>query len=301
MNLPVTLGKDFLDYYESTPHYNPYRISQILAFFYNTVKSPSTAVVTDIYFRAFGGDKAQNASTQQSAQQDLHITPDEILNNIPKSDSFERQLYSFVRFGQCEQIKQFLQNTHSGTAQRLSVSTMRHNKYLVITSIALASRAAVMGGLNYNTATMLSDGYYRNVDEALTIQELYDIHRNMLMTYTQLVAERKLGTPTLTMLPKNVQHYIENNITEKITTEDIARELNIGRSYLSTMFKKEVGINLGEYINRLKIDEAKRMMLTTDQSLTQIATTLGYATQSHFIEVFKRLEGVTPTEFLKKK
>ena len=92
---------------------------------------------------------------------------------------------------------------------------------------------------------------------------------------------------------------MEKHITEKITTTDIARELKINRSYLSSQFKKELQMDLSEYINQLKIDEAKRLMLTTDMPLSQIANALGFSSQSHFAAVFKKIENMTPTEFQK--
>lgn len=295
IDLPITQTRDFLDYYESTPHYNSYRIAEILAFFFNTAFPSKRIKANDLLY------KTEDTPIQNRLPLTPHCTNEEILGSIVKNNNFESELYSFVRFGQCDKIKTFLEQNQYGESGTLSASAMRQNKYLVITSIVLASRSAVAGGLNYNTATQLSDEYYRRVDEALTINELYVIHREMLLNYTKLVSDITLGKPSLFFTVLKVQHYIQTHITEKITTEDIARELQIGRSYLSTQFKKEVGINLGEYINRLKIDEAKRMMLTTDKSLAQIASMLDYATQSHFIEVFKRLEGITPTEFMKSK
>ena len=129
---------------------------------------------------------------------------------------------------------------------------------------------------------------------------MFDIHKQMLLTFTRLVAERKLGKPTPPLFLSKIQGYIETHLSERITTEDIAKALQVNRSYLSTQFKKECGIELGEYVNRLKIDESKRLLLTTDLPLITIAQNLSFSSQSHFAAVFKKVEGITPTEFLKR-
>ena len=80
-------------------------------------------------------------------------------------------------------------------------------------------------------------------------------------------------------------------------TGDISKALFMGRSRLSTNFKKETGINISDYIINHKIDEAKRLLRYSDKSLTAISLYLGFTSQSHFTKLFKEKVGTTPSEY----
>lgn len=297
LGLPVTQMDGFIEYYESTPRHSVYKFAQIVAYICNLIHEDGQVTVRDVLPEGYRREIVEKKPDKTSKIFDV----DENLQQIVKNESYEIELYSYVYAGQYEKIKDFINTKpYGGDNGVLSNSAFRQNKYLVITSIALASRAATRGGLNYNVAMQQADFYYRKVDEAQTFNELFDIHKQMLLTYAQLVADRKLGKATPPLFLHKVHDYVEKHITEKISTADLARELNLNRTYLSSQFKKELQMELSEYINRLKIDEAKRLILTNRASLSQIATTLAFSSQSHFAAVFKKLEGMTPTEFAKK-
>lgn len=68
-------------------------------------------------------------------------------------------------------------------------------------------------------------------------------------------------------------------------------------SYLSTLFKKEVGMSISEYVQSAKVNEAKNLLSYTSYSMSDIASLLIFYDQSHFIRVFKKYTGVTPKQF----
>lgn len=294
-DMPLALTDRFIAYYEGSPHYSVYKFAQILTYLNNTIAENPPVTVGEILPEEYRRTPEENHEepTKRINEDPLHLSV--------RNDQYERELYSLVYAGQYEKIKSFINKTnYTGEAGILAHTAMQQNKYLVITSITLASRAAVQGGLNYNTAMQQADFFYRKVDDAESFNDLYNAHKQMLLTFTRLVAERKLGKPTPPLFLFKIQSYIEAHLSDRITTEDIAASLQVNRSYLSTQFKKECGMDLGEYVNRIKIDEAKRLLLTTDLSLVTIAQDLAFSSQSHFATVFKRLEGITPSEFQKK-
>nr|WP_237446585.1 helix-turn-helix transcriptional regulator [Shimazuella alba] len=67
--------------------------------------------------------------------------------------------------------------------------------------------------------------------------------------------------------------------------------------YLCQLFKNEVGISLREYIQQQKIEEAKRLLISTSYSLTDICTYLHFTDQSYFTKVFKKFVGITPKQY----
>ena len=95
--------------------------------------------------------------------------------------------------------------------------------------------------------------------------------------------------------------YVQKNVEQRITLDDLAEEMKTNRAYLCRKFREETGMHLTEYIHRQKITEAKRLLCFSDASLIDIAHHLSFSSQSHFQKVFKEVEGMTPLEYRNKK
>lgn len=291
LSLPISSTKELLQYYENTPHYTIYKLANILSFICKSVNDESLTaheILPDEY----------SSSVDESDKEYAPAKPAEpaVFRN---SEAFEKEMYSYVFSGQYAKMKNYIkQASYSGDIGSLSKSQMTSNKYLVIVSVALASRAAYLAGVPYETAMSQADFFIKKVDSATSFDELFQAHKHMLLSFTQLVAERKFGKPVTSMFYK-VQNYILEHLADKISTEDIAQELQVNRTYLSRIFKKETGSTLVDYIHTLKMDEAKRLLITTDKSLIAIANSLSFSSQSQFQMIFKKVVGCTPTEFKK--
>lgn len=88
--------------------------------------------------------------------------------------------------------------------------------------------------------------------------------------------------------------YIHKHLKESITMRDMAILCHLSPSYFSRLFGREVGENFVSYVNRKKMQLAKDMLRQTNKNVSQIATELSYQDSSHFINLFKRFEGITP-------
>lgn len=110
----------------------------------------------------------------------------------------------------------------------------------------------------------------------------------------------------------NRQNNTENGLSERIvryirehfsncdlTLTFLADEFHVSAIYVSKSVKKVSGISFIDYLNRLRIDEAKRILSETDESVRDIAGEIGYDSDKNFIRVFKKYEGVTPGQFRK--
>ena len=121
----------------------------------------------------------------------------------------------------------------------------------------------------------------------------------MAISYTRAVEELRYNR-NQSELTKNVASYIRHHLSDAIKTSDIAASLFMSRSYLSTRFKDEAGMNLTEYIHYIKISEARHLLAHTDKNLSLISNYLGYSSQSHFTRTFKKLTGLSPIEYREK-
>ncbi|MBR5218349.1 MAG: helix-turn-helix transcriptional regulator [Clostridia bacterium] len=90
---------------------------------------------------------------------------------------------------------------------------------------------------------------------------------------------------------------IDNNIYKRITVEQICRELNYSRTYLSNIFKASSGYTILEYILIRKIQESKKLIAEKKYNFTHISDMLSFDNSHYFSRVFKRISGMTPTEY----
>ena len=81
----------------------------------------------------------------------------------------------------------------------------------------------------------------------------------------------------------------------------ISEQVNVSNSYVSKVFKDEYGMGVVEYMNRLRIDSAKKIMGTEDLTVKEIAEKVGFTSDIHFIRIFKKYENTTPGVYQKKK
>lgn len=90
---------------------------------------------------------------------------------------------------------------------------------------------------------------------------------------------------------------IEENVMSKISVESICTKMNYSRAYLSGIFKSSTGITIGEYITKLKINKAKKLIRKGTYTFSQISDMLCFDNQHYFSRVFKKVTNFTPTQY----
>ena len=90
--------------------------------------------------------------------------------------------------------------------------------------------------------------------------------------------------------------FISQNLSN-VTASDVANFCGYSYTYFSEIFKNSMHVNFRDYLLRARINEAEKLLLTTDMDITDIALSTGFSTASHFIKQFKTVKGTTPTKF----
>ncbi|NLL76082.1 MAG: AraC family transcriptional regulator [Clostridiales bacterium] len=124
-------------------------------------------------------------------------------------------------------------------------------------------------------------------------------------TYTDAGDEDSLRLNTIKRRPKKGANqliqpalvYIKKHPQEKITLEKMAALCNISPSYFSKLFAKENMGNLSDYVNNIRIDRAKELLLNSDWNIRTIAEHVGYDDSGYFIKLFKKFTNKTPLEY----
>jgi AraC-like DNA-binding protein len=94
-----------------------------------------------------------------------------------------------------------------------------------------------------------------------------------------------------------VSGHIDASLASTIRIDDCARLVRLSNGYFRRAFKETFGMTFHTYVSRRRVERAKEMMVTTDQPLTAIASRCGFADQSHFGRVFRRLVGPSPGDW----
>ena len=101
-------------------------------------------------------------------------------------------------------------------------------------------------------------------------------------------------------LGKMMLRFLRENIHEKLTLDEICGKFSYSKSFLCKVFKEQTGQTLIDCFNRLKMDEAIRLLTQTNQSVTTIASSLGFRESKYFVATFKKYTGVTPVIYRSK-
>ena len=101
-------------------------------------------------------------------------------------------------------------------------------------------------------------------------------------------------------LIKSIQAYMEKHFREKLTVSDIATRFNMTRRTLERRFAKATYLTVSEYIQRVKIEVAKKLLETGRRSVTQVMQDVGYSDTQTFREVFKKVTEMTPVAYRSK-
>ena len=94
--------------------------------------------------------------------------------------------------------------------------------------------------------------------------------------------------------------YIREHLGHKLTLEELSRQASLSPYYFAHLFKEETGISPIEYVAMTKINYAKNILKTTENSITEIADLLGYSSDASFINALKKRAGLSPARFRRK-
>jgi len=105
------------------------------------------------------------------------------------------------------------------------------------------------------------------------------------------------GSESMRSTVQRVKAYIDAHYDEEISLGTLAQRFSVDDSYLSRMFKQQVGCNLMLYLASARIAQAKRLLVQKDLNITDVAQLVGYDDYAYFSRVFKRMEGRSPRTY----
>lgn len=210
--------------------------------------------------------------------------------------AYEKLICSLIRQGETERLRDVLK-VSTATAGKMSDDSLRQVKNTGICTAAVASRAAIEGGMDSRTAFLLSDLYIQRIELLRDIPAVLKLREEIMVDYAERVRRLRYRVGDAGDVFSACAKYVDENLYAPLRVEDVAAALGYSRSYLSTRFRQQTGMTLTRYILQEKVFEAQRLLQFSEESLRDIANTFGFSSQSHFQNVFKSVTGETPMAF----
>lgn len=208
----------------------------------------------------------------------------------------EQEFITAIENGDREKVHEFLERGFIQTFKRTSPDILIHYRNVAITAIAMASRAAIRGGVPSTMAYDFSSTMMKQVDKIPTVSQMYGWICSVFNRYTQMVRDEKKAESNNNMI-EQCRQYVLAHYKEKITVGDIADYIGRSPNYVSAVFKEKTGETLVHYINREKIGAAQNILKYSELDVAAVANFLSYSSQAYFGRVFKEITGETPKHY----
>ena len=115
--------------------------------------------------------------------------------------------------------------------------------------------------------------------------------KDLLISYTRTIVDyfNEKNKPGCRKVINEIKSYISVNYFKDISLRQISKEFYMNESYLSDLFKREVGNSFSNYLSKVRIDQSKALLLQDDLKIQDIAEMVGYNDSRYFIKVFRKI------------
>lgn len=218
---------------------------------------------------------------------------------IEKRYEMENALLRAVEAGNEKLAFQILQETYlTGTVMEKRIpDDLRNLKDYLITINVLCRKTVERAGVQPIYIDSISNNFVVFIENAENIDDCQKLVEQIISTYCIMV--RNLNRQTYSPIIQKIMAYIETDLSTDLSLKTFAKYLNVNASYLSTLFSKEVGIPLSEYVNNSRIFHAKKLLLGTNLPIKSIAEQCGFSDTHYFSRIFHKIAGMTPGRYRK--
>jgi len=178
-----------------------------------------------------------------------------------------------------------------------SNDTFRDIKDMILALNTLLRRTSYTAGVHPFYIDSISANFARFIENAASVDDLDSMIPYMIRSYCDLVKKR--STALYSEPVRQILVTIDASLDSDLSLKRFANELFLNTSYLSSLFKKETGMTLTDYVNQHRIDYAKKLLKSTTLSIQTVAATVGISDIHYFTRLFRRITGFSPREFRK--
>lgn len=214
---------------------------------------------------------------------------------LEKRYAAENELLKAVALGQVHKAELIVNSFSRRQMEQRTPDPLRNEKNYAIVSNTLLRKAAESADIHPLYLDRISTKYARQIELCISADAVKKLQREMIHNYCLLVQDHSLKG--YSPLIQKVITQVDADLTVDLSLYSLAKLLNVNASYLSSLFKKETGTTLTEFVNRKRVRQGILLLSTTNMQIQVIAQYCGIPDVNYFIRTFKKYIGKTPKEY----
>lgn len=210
--------------------------------------------------------------------------------------AIENELINAVSKGLTHKAEMIFSNIKPENAleSRLTDNLRNTKNYMIILN-TLLRKAAEQGKVHPYHIDLVSSDLALKIEAMQASSECEDLLKYMVKKYCRLV--NKHSQKSYSLLIQKVTTQIESDLSSDLSLNNLASIFGVNSSYLSSLFKKETGVTLTEYVNKKRVERAKELLLSTNLQIQNISQRCGILDVNYFTKTFKKHTGLTPKKY----
>ena len=260
-------------------------LSRLVNYTFQSILPAERAILLRSY-ETLSGQSRINEAIQMYKNQALPATYDFFYRK-------ERELLSVVRTGDVKRAKALMNELlgHVLFSEGWNVAAARLRAIELTT---LLSRVAMEGGAQSDAVFALNERFLSLISRREDIEGVSMLLLEVVESFMDAMFN-SLDKGNLHI--RRALRYIAAHYAQPLRVSDVAKALGLNADYFAALFRSTVGEPFPAYLSRVRIERSKELLLSTDNSITDIALAMGFSDQSYFCRVFKQLTGVSPGKY----
>ncbi len=249
----------------------------------------------------FSGSRWSNAKADRYFDQQEYLNAIyEVKDRFKQTENpnypveLESQLVQHILNGEKNEAQDIL-NILLGYIYYLCEFDIRVIRARMMELLAVLSRTAIRAGVDVGEIFGFSTPYIWKIETFESVEEISAWLSGIVHRFVDAVFDfRKIKHSDMVY---RVMEYVRQHYRQKLNLDELAKAVCFSSSYLSSVFKKETGVSISAYVNRVRVENSKRLLKDSSLGLSYIANECGFDDQSYFTKVFKAQEGVSPKKY----
>ncbi len=274
------------------PIYTPSRISSLSQLLFNTVLSLYSNKEDYLYMSTKYNTYSQISEDIKNYKEAQRLSTEKLAQNAAEDmvRELQKRIRSRDREGAYHLANMVLEDIRLSEAGNFEVMKLRlFELYITLSRSGVESGASIQKvfGINFDLVASLNS--------ILTVPQLQEWAQKVVDHFIDNVFSSIYSGRSLIIA--NAIRHINTNYMTKINLKNLAELLHVNESYLSKLFKQEMGQNFTDYLNEIRINKSLSLIRDTDNNLLDIALAVGFEDQSYYTKVFRKVMNQTPKQY----
>ncbi|MBD1379472.1 AraC family transcriptional regulator [Metabacillus arenae] len=186
------------------------------------------------------------------------------------------------------------------TTARSNCYTMDIFEYKSFYGNIIFNITILLGNMEYEVKELEDSKYiyFKSIEDAITAEEVDKLLNQFISDVYKCISSKRKDSGNSNI--KLLLDYIHEHYAEPLTLASVAKHFHFNPSYLSSYFAAHNKEGIIEYLNKIRIEEASKLLLKSPEAISEISARVGYSDHSYFCKVFKKIKGLSPSKYRRK-